>query len=98
MKTENAVWMGVGILVGLAVTFYEAESLPTKECETYRVRQKAVTAYVLKPPHQDPEVIRETCPAPKVETAKADQPKAVEAAVIERPHRRRRHRIRRYWR
>lgn len=85
--------IGVG-LGGLAAVTAMPAPMPKKDCETYTVANKLVTAYVLKPPHVEPEIIHEKCPAPKV----VEAPRVEEPQVEDKPRRHRRHRWRRHWR
>lgn len=66
------------------------------DCGVFKVNEKPVTAFVLKPPPAPPPekvIVKEACPAPKVEEASPAQEKAEE-----KPRRKRHYRVRRYWR
>lgn len=82
----------IGFLLGLAIPLYQPTPPVKPTCDTFKVSTE--TAYVLQPPHQEPEIVHEKCPAPKVEEPKIEEP------VVEEPPRRRHRRYhrRRHWR
>lgn len=89
--------MGAGLAAAVTIP---ATPVPVmnSECQTYRVRQKAVTAYVLKPPPA--EVIYKACPqvTQKCEAPKVEEPTAEPVKEAPRRHHRRHRRVRAYWR
>jgi len=95
MKTSEIIYLGVGMAIGVGVVFYQIDTPRQETCGTYKVAAKSVTAYVLKPPAQEPIVLRAACPQvtklPEIES------KAEATNADERPRRRHR-RHRRYWR
>ena len=98
---KNAILCTVGAIIGgcLALT---TTPLPESksDCSVYKVSNKAVTSYVLKPPPAEPQ----KCPVAQVtkcpESVIREEPSKAEETKTEEPrhNRRRHHRIRRYWR
>lgn len=89
-------FLGAGLAAAVTVSATPVPSM-NEDCKTYRVRQKAVTAFVLKPPPApipDPVVIKEKCEAPKVEESAVEEPRPTRR----HHHKRWRHRVRAYWR
>lgn len=97
MEKARFVYFAVGLLLGVAIVFYDVDMPVEQRCETYKVKTKAVTAYVLKPPYVAPEIIHEKCPVLKNPEIINQSEPVVNEAVEEKPRHRRRHR-RRYWR
>jgi hypothetical protein len=101
MRMNNYAYLAAGIAIGVAVVFYQVDTPRADKCETYKVAAKVATAYVLKPPAQEPTVIYKACPQT---TENVDPVNTLEKRVEEtpknehEPRRRRRHRVRRYWR
>ena len=93
---RDLAWLAGGIAIGTAATFYHVDTPRHETCGIPKVTNKVVTSYVLKPPPpiEHVTIVKEKCPAPQVEEAKAEEP-----AAEEKPRRRhRRHwRHRRYW-
>lgn len=90
--------MGAGLAAAVTVPATPVATM-SGECQTYSVRQKAVTSYVLKPPPA--EVIYKACP--QVTQKVCEPPVASEEQVDESPkparrHHRRHRRVRAYWR
>lgn len=99
MKMENMVWMCAGAILGLAVTFYETDVPQSNDCVAYKIRQKVVTAYVLKPP--PPIIEKEICPAaPVCVSSKAENDTQTDLSITDdtqKPRHRRHRKYRRYW-
>lgn len=94
--------MIAGFVGGMALVFYQADAPLKNGCETYKIRAKPVTAYVLKPPPAppaDPVIIKEKCPVVLTESEKVNTSDERVEEVNTKPRRHRRHhRVRRYWR
>lgn len=82
---------------------YEPDPIQKDDCGTYKVRNKIVTAYVLKPPPPPPAirtectVVREACLSSRPESD--TQPELTNTDETQKkPRHRRHHRVRRYWR
>lgn len=90
--------------MGAAATVlaYLASPVPQtrEDCNLYKVNQKAVTAFVLKPPPGP--IVEKICPpAPiaKCESAAPEEKSDEAKKSDDQPrHRRYHHRVRRYWR
>lgn len=72
---------------------------PTEDCKLYKVDERVVTSFVLKPPPA-PEPVCPVVQAPKCEPQALPEIPVEEKKVDEPPKRKRyrHHRIRRYWR
>ena len=99
---ENGMFAAgiLGIIVGAFLAVATAPNPANKEkCETYKVRNKVATAYVLKPPPA--EIVYKACPqvTEHVEQIDTSDKRVEETPKNEHELRRhRRHRVRRYWR
>jgi hypothetical protein len=99
MTTKEIICLGVGVLIGVGIVFYQTDMPRSETCETYKVARKVQTAYVLKPPAA--EVIYKACPqtTKNVDSVNTSEKRVEETPKNEHePRRHRRHRVRRYWR
>lgn len=96
MKTSEILYLGVGMAIGVGVVFYQIDTPRSETCGTYKVAAKSVTAYVLKPPAQEPIVLRAACPQVTEKAENITEPEIAKADESKPPHRHRRHRVRRY--
>lgn len=95
---DRYVYFMGGLLAGMGLIFYHVDTPVKDDCEAYKVRAKPVTAYILKPPYQAPEIIHEKCPVLKNPEIINQSEPVVNETVEEKPrHRRRLRRHRRYW-
>lgn len=101
MKVRDTAYLFAGLVIGVGVVFYQVDTPRADKCETYKVRQKPVTAYVLKPPPA--EIRYEACPQttakaePECQKLSDEKPESIEQTDKPRRHRRH-HRVRRFWR
>jgi hypothetical protein len=92
----------MGLFVGAGCMIAATPSVTSREdCQTFKVKQKAVTAYVLKTPPAPPAekvVVKEVCEpvSKKEEKINTTEERVNETDKPARHHRR--HRYRRYWR
>lgn len=107
---KNSILCTASAIVGgcLALTTTPMPQ-PKGDCGVYKVTNKAVTSYVLKPPPAPPAekiVVKEACVTKPTESdTQVDLSNMSETQVNktmknehEKPHHRRHHRVRRYWR
>ncbi len=97
-RSSNVLWKVSSFMfafAGFGMAMVAAPSLEgKKDCNTFKVERKPVTAFVLKPPEGEkcePKIIEKACPVAEKEP---------EVTPVEEPTKRkyRKRRIRRYWR
>lgn len=100
MNISPVAYVGFGMLIGIGIVFYDVDKPRSDTCSTYKVRNKSVTAYVLKPP--PPIITQAVCPAQKCEPVNVveqkTEPENIEDEKPKRRHRWSHRRVRRYWR
>lgn len=97
MNIPRLAYLGVGMLIGVGVVFYQTDMPRADKCETYKVSRKVQTAYVLKPPPA--QTIYQACPQVTERVENVSEPEIAKADESKpRRHHRRHHRVRRYWR
>jgi hypothetical protein len=85
------VFLCVGVIAGATVYGAATPALTaSKKCEVFTVSREVATSYVLKPPQQEPIVIKEKCAAPITVSA------PIETQAEEKPRVRHMRRHRRY--